>query len=272
MQKLPVSVGILSYKAHKTIDHTLTQYGDFLTHFEEAKVFFQCVSEADQRIAEKHKIAWQGRPDNIGIQSGMRWVVENLNGEYILYMENDFQLLYDVKTAVREIEKALDLVRTGRADIVRLRSRFNAGEPFNDVRKYTHLFKPVAIHPDFRDFHKIQKTMPMLKYLRPGKARRLAARALYLEKEPEKLFPKIIKKDGDFYFVDSAYLNWTNNPTIVRKDLFLKLLDYADAHPSHRTVNGMQDLEKPLNCRWWQEQHLTIAIGNGIFIHNRLDR
>ncbi len=272
MKKLPISVGILSYKAHKTIEKTLQQYGDFLSYFEEAKVFFQCFSEQDKEIAEKYRIAYEGRPDNIGIQGGMRWVAENLKSDYILYMENDFQLLTDIPTALAEIEKAYRLVQENKADIVRLRSRFSAGEPFNDVKKYTRIFKPVSIHPNFKDFSKIQKTNPILKYLRPMKAKKLLARSLYIEEHPEKLFPKYIKHENGFYFVDSSCLNWTNNPTITKREFFLKLLDYADAHPSSRTVGGMQDFEKPLNCRWWRQQHFKIAVSEGIFTHCRLDR
>ena len=159
MEKLPVSVGILSFKAHKTIEKTLNQYGDFLSYFKEAKVFFQCFSEQDKEIAEKYGIDYESRPDNVGIQGGMRWVAENLNSDYILYMENDFQLLPDIPTALNEIKKALQLVENQKADIVRLRSRFQAGEPFNDIKKYTRLFKPVSIHPEFKDFSKIQKSV-----------------------------------------------------------------------------------------------------------------
>lgn len=272
MKKLPVSVGILSYKAHKTIDKTLEQYGDFLSYFEEAKVFFQCFSEQDKEIAEKYRIAYEGRPDNVGIQGGMRWVAENLKCDYILYLENDIQLLTDIPTALVEIEKAMNLMANGQAEVVRLRSRFQPGEQFCDVEKYTRIFKPVSIHPDFQEFFKIKKTNPVLKYLRPMKARKLLARSLYIEKYPEQLFPKYIRKEGDFYFADSSSLNWTNNAIITKKDFLLKLLDYADAHPSSRTVGGMQDFEKPLNCRWWRKQRFNIAISEGIFTHQRLDR
>jgi hypothetical protein len=85
MKKLPISAGILSFKAPQTIDATLAQYGDFLRHFEEAKVFFQAFSETDREIARKHHIDYSGRTDNVGIQNGMRWVAENLKASCILY-------------------------------------------------------------------------------------------------------------------------------------------------------------------------------------------
>ena len=271
MKKLPISRGILSFKAYKTIDKTLTQYNDFLDYFEEAKLFFQTFCDVDKSIAEKHNIDYEYREDNIGIQSGIRWVVENLKSEYVLYLENDFHLLYDISYSLNILEKSLGLLENGELDMMRLRSRYDAGEPFEDVKKYTKIFKPQQIHKDFKDFNKIQKANPFLKYLRPLKAEKISARSLYIEQFPEKICKKIVKKD-DCYVVDSSVLNWTNNPTLISKKLFLKLLDYADAHPSSRTVYGFQDLEKPLNCRWWRKQHFKIGVCNGIFKHCRLDR
>jgi hypothetical protein len=172
---------------------------------------------------------------------------------------------------VAELEKNLELIETGKIDIMRLRSRWNPGDPFQDVCKYSKIHKPREIHPDFKEHHKIAKTSPIAKYLNPWKARKLASRALYIEKNPEQICPEL-HKEGDMYIGDSSVLNWTNNPVLMRRQLFLSLLDYADAHPSSRTVHGFQDLEKPLNCRWWRRQHFRIGVGEGIFTHNRLDR
>ena len=270
MQKLPVSIGILSFKAYKTIDATLTQYRDFLDHFDDAKVFFQTFCDLDREIAEKHNVQYLKRDNNIGIQDGIRWVVENSKNDYVLYLENDFHLLRDVDYCVDEIAKALALLQNGKIDMMRLRSRFVPGEPYGNL-VYTKYFKPQHIHPDFKDFHKIRKTVPFLKYLRPFKARRVAASSLYIEEFPEKISPYIKKEDG-YYVADSCVLNWTNNPTLIAKKLFLELLDYADKHPSSRTVYGFQDLEKPLNCRWWRNRHFKIGVCDGIFTHCRLDR
>lgn len=271
MKKLPISVGILSFKAYKTIDTTLTQYADFLDHFDEAQLFFQTFCQKDKDIAEKHNIRYIYRNDNIGIQNGIKWIIENLKSGYILYLENDFHLLYDVDYCVDTIEKSLKLIQDGKIDMMRLRSRFVAGEPFQDIVKYTKMFVPQHIHPDFKDFDKIQKTNCLLRYLRPFKARKISTRSLYIEEYPEQICNKIEKADW-YYKVDSSVLNWTNNPTLISKELFLKLLKYADEHPSSRTVYGFQDLEKPLNCHWWRKQHFKIGVCDGIFTHCRLDR
>ena len=101
----------------------------------------------------------------------------------------------------------------------------------------------------------------------------MMGRGLYIEKWPERLFPKYIWKTGDgMYIVDSKVINWTNQSILTTKRFFLQMLDYADQHPRSRTVNGFQDMEKPLNCRWWRRQHFKIGVSDGLFTHQRLDR
>ena len=124
--QVPVSVGILSYKAPKTIDATLHAYRqkNFLKLFPEVKLFFQCISDEDVEISRKYDLEYMGRPDNIGIQNGVRWVVENLKSDYILYLENDCPLITDAATAQREISRAVKYLAQGKIQVMRLRSRF----------------------------------------------------------------------------------------------------------------------------------------------------
>ena len=113
----------------------------------------------------------------------------------------------------------------------------------------------------------------LARFIQPWKARRLIGMSVYLEKYPEKKHPRYIKKlEEDFYIVDSCAMNWTNQSILTTKKFFLEMLDYSDAHPRRRTVNGMQDIEKPLNCHWWRSQHFKIGMSCGLFTHQRLDR
>jgi hypothetical protein len=278
---IPVSVGILSFKAHRTIAATLESYAQhhFLDLFTEVKLFFQCVSEDDIQIAHKYHLAWCERRDNIGIQNGMRWVVENLKGDYILYLENDCPLVVDVATAKAEINSAVRLLATGQIDMMRLRSRFTPGEQFSDVYKYTKAYTPNEIDDRFAETDEVRilQRSPMLRYLKrllhPSYAVLMIGRSVYIEKHPEQLFPDRIRKTKDgIFIVDSAVMNWTNQSILTTKRFFLQMLDYADRHPRSRTVNGLQDMEKPLNCRWWRKQHFKIGVSDGIFTHHRLDR
>lgn len=271
-EKLQIGAGILSWKAPKTVAHTLGQYGDFPSRLAEFRIFFQECSDADVAAAERAGIPWTGRPENVGIQRGMRWVVENLTSDYVLYLENDFHLLVDPEEAVRELRRALDWLESGAVDIVRLRSRFDPGEPCGDPDKYSSIYRPADVDPRFIHPERLKSGNAWIRLFRPFKCRRIAARGAYVERAPEKLFPKVFTRDATGLVTTSAYLNWTNNPVLIRRKLFLEIADYADAHPSRRTVGGHQDFEKPLNCRWWRTRGLKIGLPDGIFTHQRLDR
>lgn len=271
-EPLPISAGILSWKAPLTVANTVRQYGDFPSRLAEFRIFFQECSERDREVAREAGIEFDERSDNIGIQRGIRWVIENLSSEFVIFLENDFNLLVPPDEACRELEKALDWIRSDAVDMVRLRSLFNPGEPCGDPEKYSSVFRPVDVDPRFRNPERLGKGNAFVRFFRPFKSRRVAARGAYVEREPEKVFPDVFRRDATGLITLSRYLNWTNNPVLIRRDLFLWIADYADAHPSHRTVGGYQDFEKPLNCGWWRRQDFRIGLIDGIFTHNRLDR
>ena len=112
-------------------------------------------SEKDAAIAAKYRLACLGRPDNVGIQGGMNWVLEHLTSKHILYLENDLPLTVDTATAVSELARKVDLLESRQIDIMRMRSRFDPGEKFHAVQKYTQFFTPAKIDPGFKDFSRI---------------------------------------------------------------------------------------------------------------------
>lgn len=269
---LDISAGILSWRAPKTLSNTLRQYRDFPSRLSEFKLFFQECSDEDRAVAERYGIPSVGRKTNIGIQNGIRWVVESLTSRYVIFLENDFNLTVSPESAVEELEKAKRWIESGKVDLVRLRSLFNPGEPCADPEKYSKVFKPVEVDPRFLSPSRLKTGNPLVRLFRPFKCRRIAARGAYVERYPEKVFPRVFSRDETGLVTDSRYLNWTNNPVLISRELFLRIIDHADAHPSSRTVGGFQDLEKPLNCRWWRAQRIRIGLIDGIFTHNRLDR
>ena len=109
--------------------------------------------------------------------------------------------------------------------------------------------------------------------LRPGAARRrLNGAAPYLELHPETIYPKYIRREGDFFLLDSAIQPFCDAPIMISRALYERLSAWGLAHPSHRTILGQQVMEYVLNCRWWRKQHFKTAIcDGGIFAHRRLD-
>ena len=62
MEKLPISIGILSWKSGQTLVNTLQTYFDnnFLHQVNDVCILFQEVSEQDKQIAEHFNIPYIG--------------------------------------------------------------------------------------------------------------------------------------------------------------------------------------------------------------------
>jgi hypothetical protein len=220
-------------------------------------------------------IGYCGNLKNVGISSGTQELVKNLKNEYILLVQNDNPIANLQIPIQTQIEEAMFLLKNNEIDIMRLRHRWQVGEKFHDVNKYLRFFNPCDVSENFIG---VEHTPPIYniknkfrwEFLRFIKKKQMCGRSVYLEKEPEKLFPKYIKKEGNIFIVDSYCINYTEQPFLCRKDFFTDVIcKYVNSHISKRGVNGMQVFEIPLNCNWWRQQHFKIGIGEGIFTHKR---
>lgn len=244
--------------------------------FDEVKIIFQEISDEDKKLANKYGYDYVGIEKNVGIQGGHKLIYQNLNTDYILVLENDNPAVEPRQIVYDRLKQALQLLEKNTIDMMRLRHRWNFGEGFG-IKKYLTFFKVQSIHEKYR-CRDIENSISsdILKYIkrifRPDKAQRLAGYSLYCEKYPEKVFPKYINKiDDELYAVSSNIMTWTNQSVLLKRDLYGKLLKFADDNPSTRDANGFQDLEKPLNCRWWRDKNYQIGVAEGIFSHNRFD-
>ena len=274
-----IGVGILSWKSHKTLEKSLQSYEriGFKDFFDEVKIIFQEVTDDDIKLAEKYGYDYVGLDKNVGIQGGHRFIFENLNTDYVLALENDNPVVEPEDIVFKRIEESINLLNNNVIDMMRLRHRWNFGQGFG-LTKYLNFFDVQNLHKKY-NYLEIKETTILkktLKYInrmiRPGKAKRLAGYSLYCESNPDKIFPNEVKKiSNELYSVNSSIITWTNQSVLLSRDLYGKLLDFADKHPSSRAANGFQDLEKPLNCKWWRKQNYKIGVGEGLFSHDRYD-
>lgn len=273
-----IGVGILSWRAPKTLEKSLQSYENlgFKELFNEVKIIFQEVSEEDKKLAIKYGYEFVGTENNLGIQKGHQLIFENLNTDYILVLENDNPIVENEEIMKERLFKSVELIKNNEIDIMRLRHRWLFGENFS-LGKYLSYYNIQNLHEKYifneLDINKKHKFLKFLKRaIRPSKAIRRIGYGLYFEKEPDKIFPKYVKKvEEEIFLVSSEVMNWTNQSILLKKDLYGNLLEYAYQNPSSRTANGFQDLEKPLNCNWWRKQKFRIGICEGLFSHNRFD-
>lgn len=276
-----VSLGVLSWKSPKTLEKTLISYKEqnLFSLFDENIVYFNQISDDDRELATKFSLKYEGSDDNLGFLGGMENLAKSMKSEYLLMLQNDCPIVEDFEEAKQQITKAIDLLDNGKIDIMRLRHRFKIGEGFNDVKNYLKYYPAREIdenfivedHPiskkDFKDsFRKV-----FLRFFRFIKKKHIIGRSIYIEKSPELLFPKYIKKYDDIFVVDSKVINFTEQSFLIKKDFLMYLIKYIKEHPKNRTLNGFQVPEIILNSHWWRSQHFKIGVGKGLFTHNRFD-
>ena len=276
------SIGLLSWKAHQTLRKTLESYmrSRLAENADEFKIFFNEISDADRAIAAEFGVEAVGDARNLGIWGGMDACANALSGDVILLLQNDCPVVAEPDDVARLLKEGVELVRTGRADMVRLRHRFNQGDGISFRRFYGYW--PVR-ELDPRACRYFDPELPadagrdtlrrrLMRLLRPDGARRRVMAAIHLEAHPERVYPQWISREGDFFLVDSEIANFSEQPLLISKRLYLELSDWCRAHPRRRRINGAPVMEHALNSKWWRSRHFRIGFcDEGVFTHNRFD-
>lgn len=282
MTKPSLGIGILSWRAHKTLIQSLESYKDngFLDLFDERMIYFSDISEEDKKIAQDYGWSFAGGP-NEGIAGGMKRLGQNMKSDYIILLQNDNTIIEDKAFAKKQITEGLNLLHNGDADIVRLRHRWVMGEPSADVNKYLDYYPAQEVdenflpseHQETPDRYGDNFSKKLKRFMRPIKAKRLCGRSIYIEKNPQDIYPNVIQKKGDFLIVDSSVLNFSDQCLFLSRDLWLNVfVPYVDANPSRsRTPNGFQAPEICINGPCWRKSGYKTALGKGLFSNARVD-
>ncbi|CAM2919429.1 hypothetical protein DRF59_03045 [Chryseobacterium flavum] len=243
MEKLPVSICILSWKTGKTLKNTLKSYKKFglLDIVDDIIILFQEVTEEDKKLADQYKIRYIGLNENIGIGKGMKMLAENATRENILFLEHDWELLENQNTTFSRLKSGLEMLNSG-FDVIRFRSRKNPGNPLISIR---HKGNELNYYDDWHEC-----TSPHL------------LESLHWL-DPATEFPDKIQKQGEYFITTSRWANWTNNPYLVRKKFLLNtIIPFSGETAS---------LERNI-AAWWVKQNFKIAQGEGLFKHNDLTK
>jgi hypothetical protein len=201
-------------------------------------VFAQEGQSKDYKIAFEYKLDIVLNPNNVGIGKAFHRLAHAANTEYILLLENDWVIIEDYFPIVHDqLSKAVRMLETGKADVVKLRNRRVPGDPL-----YTLQFNG--------------REMDSPKHL---------IECVHWREDPDVDFPDCIKKDEEtgLYYAKSTYANHTNNPCLFKKSFYTKNI-------SPFAGDGI-DLEGNIQ-EWWQNQDFTVAHGEGLFTHYRIDR
>lgn len=243
MEKLPISICILSWKTGETLNNTLKSYKKhgLLEMTDDIVILFQEVSEQDKKTAGKYGIRYIGLDENIGIGKGMKLLAENASSENILFLEHDWELIEDQATTLSQLKSGIQLLDQG-FDVIRYRNRKTPGYPLISIR---HKGNELDYYDDWHECIS-PHLLESLHWL-----------------DPAKEFPDKIQKQGDYFVTTSRWANWTNNPYLVRKEFLLgTIIPFSGETAS---------LERNI-AAWWVKQDFKIAQGEGLFKHNDLTK
>ncbi|HUN00984.1 MAG: hypothetical protein B7X12_06435 [Halothiobacillus sp. 20-53-49] len=257
---------ILSWRNHEKLRVTLDSYRrqGLFRFFSEARILFQEATAEDYVIAEEFDLSALGLESNVGIEQGWAYLLNHMNSRYIVFLENDCPLIEPEAVVAHELNQGVRLLDRGIVDVYRLRSKEHPGAKFQNCTKYQRYY-PVANEP-YSPSQSLMRTLR--RWVRPKKAQRLIGSAPYCIHDATQRHPQLKQHTDDVIIVPSAYLNWTNQSVLFSRTWMQGvLLARVRSHPSHRSINGFQDIEMALNCDWWRQQAFKIGIGPGLFTH-----
>lgn len=239
MEKLPISVGILSWNSGQTLVDTLTSYFDkgFINHFDDIYILFQECSDDDVKIAEHFGIPYIALTDNVGIGKGFLKLASNAWYDRILLLEHDWHIIEDQEVSWYRLAEGLSLIQDKGYHCVRYRHRKNPGNPHfsfrhkgNELNYYDEEIGCTSPH-----------LLDSLHWL-----------------DPSEQFPDKIQKSKGWFLTSSRWANWTNNPCMYSKHFYIDTV-------SQFAGDGIA-LEGNIS-RWWAQQNFKVAHGEGLFCH-----
>ncbi len=270
-----ISVGVLSYRAHLTIQKALELHfksglpdlaGEFF-------VYFNALCAEDEQLARAAGVAYRGGPKNSGIYGGFRAIAEAAARPYVLILENDIVPLEGADIGGC-LDSCLSDMREHGIKVFTLRSRAFPGQG-GVWRKYARCF-PIhdPVNPQIQPGKpSLKSTVSML--LAHGYLSKFRGAAIYVEMAPEKAQPGAVRKlPSGNYLTDSRFRNWSNQAVLVERDFFLNTIcRHVEEKPDPRLVHGHQDIERSLNSWWWRRRREPMGhAAQGVFTHARLDR
>jgi FkbM family methyltransferase len=248
VNKLPISIGILSWKSNQTLRNTLNSYqrNGLFDIVDNVVLFFQEISEEDRILAKEYNLPYISTEENIGIGGAFIKLAEVLKEENILLLEHDWELTEDIKTTFLQLKQGVELLDKD-YNCIRLRSVENPGHPLysqnvyegNELNHYDPSIDLISPHL-FECRHWIQNV--------------------------DEVFPDKIKKENNYFTTTSRWSNFTNNPCLYKKDFYI-----SSIRPFEKKGSLYDGLELNVS-HWWGRQDFKIAWGKGIFTHNDIEK
>jgi hypothetical protein len=257
-----ITLGILCWKAFKTVENTLKSYKENgLLEIVNPVIYFQERTAECDAIAAKYGITdIMGTNENTGILQAFIDLIEHSKTPYFIFAECDFELIHAPGETKEILEECIKLITEHKVDLVRLRDRKKPGEPLG-----ARDFVP-GTHEELQSSeYKANQGFPY------------KAESVHFFDKPDEKFPgvfTVVDYKHKWYICDSAHQTWSNNifiaTTAFLKEKVLPLLKQRPVDANGKNSdNKFAKLEHYLIANL---KDYKIGAGDGLFTHNRLDR
>ena len=141
-----VTLGMISWKAHRTVAGTLASYerAGILDLFAARLLHFNEISDDDREIAQRHNFGASGSPLNLGIHGAVDVVAARVTTPYVLMVENDCPVIAGRNEVTTAIATALSDMKKYDIPVFSLRSRRQPGDKFDRRTRYEKKFRVVC--------------------------------------------------------------------------------------------------------------------------------
>jgi hypothetical protein len=245
MNKLPISIGILSWNSKRTLANTLNSYkkNGLFDVCDDVCILIQEGSFQDLNFIKNYNISYVIFKENIGIGNAFQILSNLAKNENILLLEHDWELIEDKDTVYKRLSSGLDLLDKG-FSCIRYRHRKNYGDPLYSKKFYQN-----------NELNFLDSVTGLL-------SPHLMDCVHWIE-DPQRVFPDKIGKSDEYFLSSSRWANWTNNPCLYKKDFYINC--------TKPFVGKGIELEEKIS-KWWAEQKFLVAQGEGLFCHNDIEK
>ena len=255
MEKLnDIGIAVLSHGRLDKLEKSLRSYVDngLTDIIGDNFIFFNEIANDDISLIENDfkMFEWGGHPNNLGIGWGMIKAIEDINTDYVLFLENDFELQANKKDIYRQLELGLRNIKNGNVDIIKYRQIKNYITTSNEAKGWE----------DTEGRKGCEEKNWWIGF---------AVEQNFGYKNSD-ICEEIDKKDEDILWrMSCQYANWSNNPFLCKKEWFLEVAALRDFTVMKNPANSRSpDFEEQMAINgWWQKQDYKVGILPGLFLH-----
>lgn len=263
MKLKDIGVVILSHGRGDKLEKSLKSYEEngLIDMVGDNFIFFNEIANDDINLIEHtyKKFEWGGHPVNCGIGWGMVKAITDCDAKYVLFLENDFELVSNKNDTYRQLELGVRNLNKNMVDIVKYRQ----------IKDYIHTSNEAKLWVDEKDFAGNKSEVG-----RKGCAEKNWWIGFAVEEnygyDNLDICEEIDKKDETVLWrMSCQYANWSNNPFLCSKEWFLDVAQQKgfvkmDSPPNQRNP----DFEEQIAIdNWWQKQDYRVGILPGLFKH-----